>query len=471
MRSALQWWAAGATFLGGHARTDAQGVFTLAQVVEKLCPCSRPSVQCGPARLYPGRAFRGPRSRGPQRTMDREPGEPALQMRVVTVRRPTIRIPGRAHLGERSCGLCQWASGSFSAGRTAAFQPMKRLACPSCSPIRAAARPRKLSPADVLDRAKFKHVLVDAQLIEARMNHEMVDRPPHRYPSEQYYTEICSRRKALRRNSSSTPSRFYTEQPADMKVIYEEVIVELDRRKDDQRSISTVTQLTNATFYTASSALRNRCPKRASAFDAVARLVMALCTVCRVMKGLNRRRACAGAPRASRAPSIHGAMVNVVVRASEGVGEEREQILVGDVLPHQQVALAGSAFLHQRHHAGRHIARIHHGVGARRIETCALAHTFHHGHGTAPWHARDRSRCKGSRSRRPTFGDAALHFHLRLVLAGRIWQTCACRAAIRVPRSPSDPGDAWPIVAVVLTWHKRFDTSSPAQRSPRWPFR
>lgn len=88
-------------------------------------------------------------------------------------------------------------------------------------------------PADVLDRAKFTTVLTDMQLIEARMNHELVVQPRDQVPTAEYYEEAF-------RNNGVTKEQFvasfehYARDPAVLKAIYEEVITELGRRKDQR---------------------------------------------------------------------------------------------------------------------------------------------------------------------------------------------------------------------------------------------
>lgn len=86
-------------------------------------------------------------------------------------------------------------------------------------------------PDDLLDRAKFKQVLLGAQLVEARLNQEMVIEHRTDNPVEVYYTELFNK-EGITREQFERTYRFYTEHPVEMKVIYEELIVELDSLKE-----------------------------------------------------------------------------------------------------------------------------------------------------------------------------------------------------------------------------------------------
>jgi hypothetical protein len=83
----------------------------------------------------------------------------------------------------------------------------------------------------LLDRERFTDVLLQAQLIEARVNHElMVD---HRVgsPVAKYYDELFQKEGVSREQFERTFDH-YAARPEELRAIYEEVIAELARRKD-----------------------------------------------------------------------------------------------------------------------------------------------------------------------------------------------------------------------------------------------
>ena len=97
--------------------------------------------------------------------------------------------------------------------------------------VLAACSTAEAPPPDVLERAKFKQVLLGAQLVEARVNQEMVVEHRTDNPVEAYYTELFKKEGVTREQFEHT-YRFYTEHPAELKAIYEELIVELDSLKE-----------------------------------------------------------------------------------------------------------------------------------------------------------------------------------------------------------------------------------------------
>lgn len=88
-------------------------------------------------------------------------------------------------------------------------------------------------PADVLDRERFKTVLLEAQLIEARMNHELIVRHQNDIPAMDYYalmfTEQGTDKQTFERSFA-----YYSEDLEGMRAIYEEIFTELSHRKDEQ---------------------------------------------------------------------------------------------------------------------------------------------------------------------------------------------------------------------------------------------
>ncbi|MBX2974127.1 MAG: DUF4296 domain-containing protein [Flavobacteriales bacterium] len=88
-------------------------------------------------------------------------------------------------------------------------------------------------PPDVLPRDRFKDVLLEAQLIEARMNHELVVAHVSTIPADEYYAEMFEA-EGTTKEQFQRSFAYYTEKPELMKAIYEEILAELTRRKDEQ---------------------------------------------------------------------------------------------------------------------------------------------------------------------------------------------------------------------------------------------
>jgi hypothetical protein len=89
-------------------------------------------------------------------------------------------------------------------------------------------------PADLLDRELFTELLLEAQLIEARINHELVVEHVSDVPGQRYYEELFSS-KGVTREQFERTFAWYSEQPEELKAIYEEIVDELVRRKDRVR--------------------------------------------------------------------------------------------------------------------------------------------------------------------------------------------------------------------------------------------
>lgn len=89
------------------------------------------------------------------------------------------------------------------------------------------------TPDGLLDREHFKQTLLKAQLIEARMNHELVITHVAGIPAEEYYAEMFKAQDTTKEQFQKTFT-YYSEHPLEMKTIYEEIFVELSRRKDEQ---------------------------------------------------------------------------------------------------------------------------------------------------------------------------------------------------------------------------------------------
>lgn len=86
-------------------------------------------------------------------------------------------------------------------------------------------------PEGVLSRDRFREVLLEAQLVEARMNHELVIARYTRIPADRYYAQLFAE-QGTTTEAFKASFRYWSGRPEDMKVIYEEIAAELSRRKD-----------------------------------------------------------------------------------------------------------------------------------------------------------------------------------------------------------------------------------------------
>ena len=87
-------------------------------------------------------------------------------------------------------------------------------------------------PEGILGREEFKEALFDAQLIEARMNHELVLEQMEAMPVEQYYDEMFLHHETTKEQFKESFD-YYSQHPDSLKLIYEEIIMELTLRKDN----------------------------------------------------------------------------------------------------------------------------------------------------------------------------------------------------------------------------------------------
>lgn len=87
-------------------------------------------------------------------------------------------------------------------------------------------------PEGLMERDDFKETLLDAQLIEARMNHEMILEQMKTMPVQKYYDELFEKHQITEDKFQKT-FNYYTEHPDEMKEIYEEIMTELTLRKDN----------------------------------------------------------------------------------------------------------------------------------------------------------------------------------------------------------------------------------------------
>jgi hypothetical protein len=86
-------------------------------------------------------------------------------------------------------------------------------------------------PSGLLERDRFKEVLLQAQLIEARVNHELIVEHISQVPTDRYYAEMFKEQGVTEEEFTKT-FRYYAATPKEMKAIYEEIITELTFRKD-----------------------------------------------------------------------------------------------------------------------------------------------------------------------------------------------------------------------------------------------
>lgn len=117
--------------------------------------------------------------------------------------------------------------------------------------------PAERLPTDVLPRDRFQQVMLEAELIEARMNHELIVAHHSAIPSERYYSEMFSAQNTTKEEFQRSFD-YWTSRPEEMKAIYESILIELSRRKDEQQGQPALEPSTNAaTLDTASAAPRN----------------------------------------------------------------------------------------------------------------------------------------------------------------------------------------------------------------------
>src|SRR6188768_4400439 len=86
-------------------------------------------------------------------------------------------------------------------------------------------------PADLLPREKFTEVLMEAQLIEARVNQESVMDKQADVPAKTYYAEMFKVQGVTEEEFKRTFD-WYVAHPAELKDIYNEVLTGLQKRVD-----------------------------------------------------------------------------------------------------------------------------------------------------------------------------------------------------------------------------------------------
>lgn len=90
------------------------------------------------------------------------------------------------------------------------------------------------TPQDLLTRERFEQVLVDAQLVEARVNQELVIDHRTDMPIEKYYEEVFRKHGTTKEQFRRTFD-WYTERPEELKALYEDVLIDLQHQADSTR--------------------------------------------------------------------------------------------------------------------------------------------------------------------------------------------------------------------------------------------
>lgn len=91
--------------------------------------------------------------------------------------------------------------------------------------------PERPEDEGLLDRERFTEVLLEAQLLEARVNHELVMEQLVNIPTDRYYDDLF-RKHGTDREQFARTYAYYAARPEELSEIYEEIITELTRRKD-----------------------------------------------------------------------------------------------------------------------------------------------------------------------------------------------------------------------------------------------
>lgn len=87
------------------------------------------------------------------------------------------------------------------------------------------------APTGTLSRERFKTVLLEAQLIEARVNQDLVLGPQRAGYSDSLYATMFSEQGVTKEAFTATFDH-YTAHPQELKTVYEEILTELSTRKD-----------------------------------------------------------------------------------------------------------------------------------------------------------------------------------------------------------------------------------------------
>ena len=93
-------------------------------------------------------------------------------------------------------------------------------------------------PEDLLPRGKFTEVLLEAQLIEARVNHERVLDKRTDIPTAQYYSDMFAA-EGVTGEAFKRTFDWYVDHPAELKEVYNDVLTGLQKRVDGADSTGT----------------------------------------------------------------------------------------------------------------------------------------------------------------------------------------------------------------------------------------
>lgn len=98
-------------------------------------------------------------------------------------------------------------------------------------------------PDGVLDREQFTEVLLEATLLEARMNRELVTEERTSIPMDRHYAELFAEMETTREEFEQSFDH-YAARPAEMAAVYGEILTRLSRRKDEalQRPVVALTK-------------------------------------------------------------------------------------------------------------------------------------------------------------------------------------------------------------------------------------
>ncbi len=108
---------------------------------------------------------------------------------------------------------------------------MKHIVLLVCLVLATACGTEQERPADLLERDTFTGLLVDAQLIEARVNREMTVDKRQDIPIKQYYAELF-KEKDVSADAFHRTFQWYAEHPDELKAVYADVLTTLQLRSD-----------------------------------------------------------------------------------------------------------------------------------------------------------------------------------------------------------------------------------------------
>ncbi|MBP7515008.1 MAG: DUF4296 domain-containing protein [Flavobacteriales bacterium] len=93
-------------------------------------------------------------------------------------------------------------------------------------------------PSELLPRDKFTQVLLEGQLIEARVNHEQVIDKITEVPALRYYAEMFEK-EGVTEEQFKTTYQWYVDHPAELKDVYNDVLAGLQKRVEMTDSTGT----------------------------------------------------------------------------------------------------------------------------------------------------------------------------------------------------------------------------------------